>query len=212
MTSQAYQQASASRADAVQVDADSRLLWRFPPRRLSAEELRDSMLAASGKLDLRRGGPGFRLYEYQQDNVATYVPLDEHGPATYRRAIYHQNARAARVDLMTEFDCPDNAFGAPRRAATTTPLQALTLLNHKFTLDMSAALADRLQDDSKTTTNAQPTETERIALQIQLAYALAFGRARSAEEVAAATALIRAHDLRVFCRALLNSNEFVYVR
>jgi mono/diheme cytochrome c family protein len=206
MTSQAYLQTSTWRDATSQVDGDS-LLWRFPPHRLSAEELRDSMLAVAGKLDTRMNGPGFRLYEYQQDNVATYVPLDEHGPDTYRRAIYHQNARAARVDLMSEFDCPDNAFGAPRRAATTTPLQALTLLNHKFTLDMAAALADRLTQETR-----ENASTDATAAQIQRAYLLAFGRTPSEDEIAAATTLIKTHGLRAFCRALLNSNEFVYVR
>ncbi|HEY1068220.1 MAG TPA: PSD1 and planctomycete cytochrome C domain-containing protein, partial [Pirellulales bacterium] len=89
MTSQAYRQSGDWRENAARADADSRLLWRFPPRRLSAEEVRDALLSVAGKLDLTPGGPGFRLYEYQQDNVATYVPLDVHGPATYRRAIYH---------------------------------------------------------------------------------------------------------------------------
>jgi hypothetical protein len=97
---------------------------------LSSEEVRDSMLAASGALDLRVGGSGFRLYRYLQDNVATYVPLDEVGPETYRRAVYHQNARAAPVDLMAEFDSPDCSFSTPKRAETTTPLQALATLNH----------------------------------------------------------------------------------
>ena len=83
------------------------MLWRFPPRRLEAEEIRDTLLRLAGKLDLTMGGPGFRLYEYQQDNVATYLPLDQHGPETYRRAVYHHNARSARVDVMTDFDCPD---------------------------------------------------------------------------------------------------------
>src|SRR6185436_7089808 len=130
------------------IDADSRLLWRFPPRRLSAEEVRDTLLSVSGKLDKKMGGPGFRLYEYQQDNVATYVPLDRHGPETYRRAVYHHNARAARVDVMTDFDCPDPSFAEARRASTTTPLQALTLMNHRFALDMAQALAERLQRDA----------------------------------------------------------------
>ena len=66
------------------MDADSRYLWRFPPRRLAAEEIRDTMLAVAGKLDPKMGGPGFRLYRYVQDNVSTYIPLDEHGPETYR--------------------------------------------------------------------------------------------------------------------------------
>ncbi|MBM4074811.1 MAG: DUF1549 domain-containing protein, partial [Planctomycetes bacterium] len=83
MTSQAYQQSSSWRTDAGQIDGDSRMLWRFPPRRLDAEEIRDSMLSVSGQLQLSMGGPGFKLYEYQQDNVATYVPLDRVGPETY---------------------------------------------------------------------------------------------------------------------------------
>src|SRR5690606_9182062 len=83
MMSRTYQQSSDNHEAAAAIDADTRLLWRFPPRRLSAEEIRDTMLAITGKLDTTMGGPGFRLYEYQQDNVATYVPLEEHGPQTY---------------------------------------------------------------------------------------------------------------------------------
>lgn len=64
----------------------TRYLWRFPPRRLAAEELRDTVLAVAGKLDTRAGGPGFRLYKVTQNNVSTYFPLDRHGPETYRRA------------------------------------------------------------------------------------------------------------------------------
>jgi hypothetical protein len=202
MTSQTYRQSSASRADAAAIDGDSRLLWRFPPRRLSAEELRDTMLTVAGKLDTKMGGPGFRLYKYLQDNVATYVPLDEAGPETYRRAVYHQNARAARVDLMGEFDCPDNAFSAPRRSATTTPLQALTLLNHKFTLDMAQAWAERLQRET-------PDDAEA---QVQAAFAAAFNRGATNDEAMAGAALIKESGLRAFCRAMLNANEFVYVR
>ena len=74
MMSKAYRQSSEFRANPSEVDGDNRLLWRFPPRRLSAEAIRDTMLSVSGALDTRVGGPGFRLYRYLQDNVATYVP------------------------------------------------------------------------------------------------------------------------------------------
>ena len=115
--SQAYQQSSDYRADAASVDGGSRLLWRFPPQRLSAEEIRDTMLFTAGKLDERMGGPGFRLYEYTRDNVATYTPLESFGPETYRRSVYHQNARSSRIDLLSDFDAPDCAFSAsPPRA------------------------------------------------------------------------------------------------
>jgi len=196
----AYRQASTHRPDAGRADAESRLLWRFPPRRLTAEELRDTMLSLSGKLERRMGGPGFRLYRYLQDNVATYVPLDRPGPETYRRAVYHHNARAAFVDVLSDFDCPDNAFGAPRRAATTTPLQALTLLNHAFTLDMAGFLATRLE-----------SEAQGADEQAARAFQLAYGRACADDERKAAARLIRSKGLRAFSRALLNSNELIYV-
>ncbi|MBA4187793.1 MAG: hypothetical protein C0467_07215 [Planctomycetaceae bacterium] len=201
VTSQAYRQSSAFRADAAGIDGDSRLLWRFPPRRLSGEEIRDSMLSVSGKLDPKRGGPGFRLYRYVQDNVATYHPLDAPGPDTYRRSVYHQNARAARIDVLTDFDCPDPASAAPRRGSTTTPMQALALFNHKFTLDMADALAARAKTDAGPESDAQ----------LRRIFALAYGRPPTAEELSTAEKVVRTHGLRALCRAVLNSNEFLYV-
>ena len=201
VTSETYRQSSKHRPGAAAVDGDARLLWRFPPRRLSGEEVRDSMLAVAGKLGPTRGGPGFRLYQFFQDNVCTYVPLDAPGPESYRRAVYHQTPRAARVDVLTDFDCPDPAAASPRRSGTTTPLQALTLFNHKFTLDMADALTDRLRREA----GADP------GAQLKRAFALAYGRPPTADELADAGALAATHGLRAFCRALLNSNEFLYV-
>lgn len=194
--SRAYRQSGAFREDGGRVDRDARLLWRFPPRRLSAEEVRDTMLATAGRLRLEpMGGPGFRLYKYTQNNVSTYFPLDTHGPETYRRAVYHQNARASVVDVLTDFDLPDIAFAAPRRANTTSPLQALTLLNHRFTLDLAGALAERI---------AGPDP-------VGAAYAIAFQRAPRAEERAAGESLIALHGPASFSRALLNANELIHV-
>jgi len=198
LTSQTYRQASDYRAEAASVDGQARLLWRYPPRRLSAEELRDSMLQVAGKLNLEMGGPGFRLYHYWQDNVATYVPRDQVGPETYRRSVYHQNARAAPVDLMTEYDTPDCAFSSPRRAATTTPLQALTLMNHSFTIDMAKAIALRVKQED-------PAEAVRQS------FDLFFSRPCDDEELALAVQFIERHGLNAFCRAMLNANEFVYI-
>ncbi len=202
LLSQAYQQSGAWREESARVDADARLLWRFPPRRLSAEEIRDTMLSAAGVLDPRMGGPGFRLYRYLQDNVATYVPLDRPGPETYRRSVYHHNARAARVDLLTDFDAPDCAFAAPRRTVTTSPLQALTLLNHQFTQDMAETLARRLENDSS---------AKDVAGRINRSFLIACGRAPSDNELAQSAAFVRQHGLVSFCRALLNSNQMIYL-
>ena len=202
MLSQTYRQSSTYQEQAARIDASTRWLWRFPPRRLSGEEIRDTHLFVVGMLDLRMGGPGFRLYDYRLDNVATYVPLDHHDPATYRRAIYHQNARAARVDLMTDFDSPDCVFAEPRRNSTTTPLQALTLLNHSFTMDMAEHLAQRLRRE---TGSADPDA------QLRRAFELAFCRSPVDRELTAGVQLIESHGLQAFCRVLLNTSELVYV-
>jgi hypothetical protein len=208
--SRTYQQASTWDAAAAQIDADSRYLWRFPPRRLTAEEFRDTLLQSAGKLDLRMGGPGFRLYRYLQDNVATYVPLDQFGPETYRRAVYHQNARAMRIDLMTDFDGPDCAFAAPRRDATTTPLQALTLLNHQFTLDMSDALAEQILSDVRSHQTSGSIQQPEPAACVERAFERVFARKPIDEERTAGANLIQSHGLPAFCRALLNANELLY--
>ncbi|MBK8037426.1 MAG: DUF1553 domain-containing protein [Verrucomicrobiaceae bacterium] len=196
LLSKTYQQSAAHRPEAAKEDKDARLLWRFPPRRLSAEEIRDTMLSIAGKLQLApSGGPGFRLYKFTQNNVCTYFPLDTHGPETYRRAVYHQNARASVVDVLNDFDLPDIAFAAPKRANTTTPLQALTLLNHRFTLDMAEALARRVDGPEA----------------VEMLYRILFQRAPTASESGAAHKLIAQHRLPALCRALLNSNELLYL-
>ncbi|MCB1123887.1 MAG: DUF1553 domain-containing protein, partial [Verrucomicrobiae bacterium] len=120
----------------------------------------------------------------------------------YRRAVYHQNARASVVDLMTDFDQPDCAFSAPKRAETTTPLQALTMLNHKFTLDMSAALAERLQAEA----------ADDVTAQIHRAYQLCYSREPSAEEQQSCRQFIDEYGLASLCRVLLNTSEMIYVQ
>jgi mono/diheme cytochrome c family protein len=199
MLSQTYRQSAGYQAEAAKIDADSRFLWRYPPRRLSAEEIRDTTLAVADKLDPQMGGPGFRLFRYVQDNVATYHPLDKHGPETWRRAVYHHKARAMQIDLLTEFDSPDCAFSTPRRSSTTSPLQALTLMNHEFTLDMSASLASRL------------SEEPAMDGQVRQAFALCYSREPTDDELSTCIGFIEEHDLPAFCRVLLNSNEFIYL-
>ena len=199
--SAAYRQSSSFRADAARIDRNGLYLWRYPPRRLEAEELRDAILAASGNLDLRMGGPGFRLYRYTVDNVATYYPLEEFSPETYRRSVYHQHARSVKPALLGEFDCPDTSLPAPKRIATTSPLQALSLLNNAFVLDQAEAFADRVRARA----GADPPS------QVAEAWQLAFTRAPTAEESRRATAFVAEHGLAPLGRALLNANEFLFV-
>lgn len=196
LLSATYRQSSAWRAEAAKMDAGARLLWRFPPQRLDAEAIRDSLLAVAGVLDSRAGGPGFTLYKYTVDNVATYFPLDRFGPETYRRSVYAQGARSIRTELLSVYDCPDSALPEPRRVVTTSPLQALSLLNNRFSMDMAEAFAQRVAGE------ADP---------VGRAFALALGRGPTAEERRGAEELGRAHGWTALARALFNTNEFVYV-
>lgn len=202
LLSQTWQQASDHRDEAARIDGSSRLLWRFPPRRLDAEEIRDTLLEVTGQLDRRAGGPGFRLYRYLEDNVATYVPLDHHGPETWRRAVYHQNARASLVDGLTDFDLPDNASAAPTRVRTISPLQSLTQFNQPLTLELAKRFTERL------TREAGPKEEARV----RRAFQLAFQRPPTASELIAARQLIQSKGWRALTRALLNANELFFLR
>ncbi|MEW5977749.1 MAG: PSD1 and planctomycete cytochrome C domain-containing protein [Acidobacteriota bacterium] len=202
MLSATYRQSSQWNSESAAVDGEATYLWRFPPRRLEAEALRDSVLAVSGQLDRTMGGPGFRLYDYTVDNVATYGFRSSFGPETYRRAVYHQSARSVKDNLMGPFDCPDSALPEPKRASTTTALQALSLMNNAFIVDQAGFFAQRLQMESG---------KSEIEDQVKRAFWLAFGRSAKSEEIRAAVELIDRHGLSVFCRALFNANEFLYI-
>lgn len=202
VTSAAYQQASLPRAEALAVDADNRLLWRASPRRLDAEALRDALLAVSGQLNLALGGPGFHDFRaYLRDGTQFYEPWDGVGPSFQRRSVYRTWARSGRNPLLDALDCPDPSTTTPRRAITTTPLQALALLNQAFVLRSAAALADRAQSE------AGP----ELAQRIERAYTLALGRRPDAEERDLAVAHATEHGLAALCRVLLNTSEFLYV-
>ena len=183
------------------VDAQDRLLWRYPPRRLEAEPLRDAVLAVSGNLDLRMGGPGFDLFEPNANYVKVYTPKKEFGRAEWRRMVYQNKPRMQLDDTFGAFDCPDAGQIAPQRNSSTTALQALNLLNGRFLMQQSGLFAERLKREAG----------DDPAAQARRGFRLAFGREPSVQESAAAVRLIREHGPAAFCRALLNANEFLYV-
>ncbi len=201
LNSAAYRQASAPRQEGLAEDAGSRLLWRFPPRRLEAEAIRDTILAVSGRLDARMGGPGFNFFEPNDNYVRVYNPKKQFGPEDWRRMIYGAVVRQRPDGVFGVFDCPDGGQIAPRRTRSTTPLQALNLLNSEFMLQQAGVLADRLEKESGKDVNPLARR----------AFALAFQRQPDRDELAGAAKLIREQGLTIFCRALLNANEFVYL-
>jgi hypothetical protein len=196
-----YRQASAGRADGLAADAQDRLLWRYPPRRLEAEPLRDAALAVSGNLDLRMGGPGFDLFEPNTNYVKVYTPKKEFGPAEWRRMVYQNKPRMQLDDTFGPFDCPDAGQIAPKRNTSTTALQALALLNGRFLMQQAAFFARRLRQEAG----------DDPAAQARRGFRLAFGREPTEEELSAAARVVRAQGTAAFCRALLNANEFLYV-
>lgn len=203
VTSATYRQASTPREDGLAADAGSRLLWRFPPRRLEAEVLRDAILATSGQLDRRMNGSGFDLFETNANYVRVFNSKQEFVPETdFRRMVYSHKHRMQLDDTFGTFDCPDGGQVAPKRNSSNTPLQALNLLNSRFLVQQAELFAARVRTDARGDAASQAT----TAIQ------LAFGRTANAEEVISAVELLQAHGLTALCRALLNANEFLFVR
>jgi len=201
VTSATYRQSSAASAAGLARDAQTSLLWRYPPRRVEAEPLRDAVLFVSGKLDLTMGGPGFDLFEPNSNYVKVYTPKKEFGPAEFRRMIYQYKPRMQLDDTFGAFDCPDGGQIAPKRNVSTTPLQALNLLNSHFMLQQAGYFARRVETEAGKEPVAQVTRV----------FALAFQRPPSEKELTAATKLVKDHGLAALCRAVLNANEFVFV-
>jgi mono/diheme cytochrome c family protein len=202
LLSSTYRQSGRFDPKAAAVDAENRLLWRRSPRRMDAEELRDAMLTVSGQLNLEEGGPGFRSFSVFVNNSHFYTYEDRTEPEYNRRSIYRAVVNSAGLPLLEAFDCPDPSVKTPRRSATTTPLQALVLLNNRFALRQAAEFARRVEGE------AGPDP----ARQADAAYRHAFGRPPNPAEAKRASAFVKEHGLAAFCRVLLNASEFVYVR
>jgi hypothetical protein len=201
VTSAAYRQSGNSRKEGLIGDASSRYLWRFPPRRLDAEAIRDATLAVSGKLDLRMGGPGYSFFEPNDNYVRIYNPKQNYGSEDWRRTIYGTIVRQRPDGVFGAFDCPDAGQIAPKRARSTTPLQALNLANSRFIMQQAGFFAQRLEREAGHDVDAQ----------VRRAFTLAFQRQADPVEVAAAEKFVREQSLKVFCRELFNCNEFVYL-
>ncbi len=182
------------------LDSDVRYLWRFPSRRLEAESIRDSILAVSGRLNLQMYGRGFNLFD-QRGGLSGFDPIETFTPENQRRMIYSHKVRREPETVFGAFDCPDAGQSTARRIESTTPIQALNLFNSRFTLEQSKAFATRVQHEAGTDLNKQ----------ITLAYQLSLSRPPTATELTDTTPLVQSHGLTALCRALFNSNEFLFV-
>jgi hypothetical protein len=210
LLSSAYRESTADDPVKSAVDPENKLSWRANRRRLDAESLRDSVLAASGLLNPKMGGPPVRVpiakevydlifTEGEPDNL---WPLDPDKTQQYRRSIYLLNKRTVRLPMLANFDQPDDMTSCPVRPASTHSLQALSLLNSDFMQEQSQAFASRLEGRCG----------KDRGCAVRLAYELTLARAPRKQEMEMARSFFHQDKvLADFCLALLNRNEFVYV-
>jgi hypothetical protein len=202
MFSATYRQSSRFDARAAALDSDDRLLGRFPPRRLEAEAVRDAMLTVSGELNPHVGGPSFRPFTVTALLTNFYHPLDDGRPDFNRRTVYRMSVNTGRSPLLAALDCPAPSVTMPRRQPTTTPLQALALMNDSFVQRQARRFAERVKKRAGDDADAEVT----------LAYRLAFGRPPTSEERTATVRLVQQQGLEPACWVLLNATESLYVR
>ena len=208
LLSNTYQQAVSNPVSgklAAGKDPDKTLLWAFPRRRMDAEQLRDSMLAVSGELNAKIGGPSVLLPVQPELVNLLYKPhqwVATKDTTEYdRRSIYLIQKRNLRLPFMEVFDLPDRSASCARREASTHAPQALEMLNGDMSNRLARAFAARLRSE------AGPV----AAKQVDLAYRLATSRLPSAAEKQTALAFLRTQPLEEFALAILNLNAFVYV-
>ncbi len=201
VTSATYRQSSLGEARAIEVDSANRLLARMRPRRLEAEAIRDGLLVACGRLDRRMGGPGYSVWEPNTNYVVVFTPLTDPGAASWRRMVYQFRPRGQLDPVFGGFDCPDAALVAPRRERSTTPLQALNLLNGAFLMGQCEALAERVSREVG----------DDPGLQVQRAFQRVLGRTPTDDEALSAKKFVESFGLANLARVLFNTNEFLFL-
>ncbi len=222
MTSSVYRQSSAAGTRGARVDPDNRLLWHSPLRRLDAESIRDAMLAISGELDTRVGGPFVRTSRVGSGEVL----VEESNPGAHRRSIYLQHRRTQTMSLLETFDTPSIVTTCTRRLPSTIPTQSLCLLNSSFVVDRAASFAERLERETARGEPGQGTTQSAADAFLARAFRLALGRAPGEQELEASRRFLvsqPAHYAALgvkqaerkaradFCQLLLSSNAFLYM-
>ena len=214
LTSSAYRMSSRRNPEGLAVDVANDLFWRFDMRRLTAEEIRDSLHAITGTLNPKMYGPGVYV-EIPKEVLAGQSrpgygwgksPPEEQS----RRSIYIHVKRSLLTPILESFDLAETDRSSPVRFATTQPTQALVMFNGEFLNQEAAALADRVRREAGA----------NVAGQVRLALNLALARPPTQAEVRRGVTLIAALEssgdatgdaLRHYCLLVLNLNEFIYL-
>jgi hypothetical protein len=202
MQSSAYRMTSLPVEANAKIDPQNRYFWRMNRRRLEAEAVRDAILAASGSLNLKTGGPAVVVPLSQEERLgmrdASQWPVSPNPADHTRRSVYLMVKRSFRLPMLETFDAPDPAASCARREESTVAPQALALMNSDFTTQQSALMAARLR-------------SLPLSSQIDSAFLMALGRPPSSDERLKAGAFLQRNPLERFCLLLFNLSEFVYV-
>ncbi len=183
MLSAVYQQSSAASTESLRADPENKLCGRTSRQRLEAEEVRDNMLAVTGELDKRHGGPATR---------------DFNSP---RSTLYQMSIRSEHGTFLDLFDAANSSGLVDTRTVSTVAPQALFLMNHPFVIDRAKALVERVRRDKSGDEGAK----------INRLYLLLYGRPVTTPEREIGLRAVREQGWETYCQVLLCSSEFIYV-
>lgn len=215
LLSQTFRMSSGDRERPLAIDPANDLFWRYPMRRLSAEELRDTILATSGQLNLEKFGPSFFPKVADEVKASQSVPgqgWSDSSPADRsRRSVYIHIKRSLVPPELSVFDFPETDTSCEARFLTTQAAQALGLLNGLFVQQQSEIFAKRVVNEAGTDSMQQ----------IETAIRLAYGRSANVKDVERAKRLFERlekdhgitgeRQLREYCLVLMNTNEYMYL-
>ena len=199
VTSATYKQESEGDLVNESRDGSNRFLWKQNRRRLEAESIRDAVLIAAGKMDLRMGGPSFKDFVIEKPEHSPhylYEKADPNDEATHRRSVYRFLVRSQPQPLMEALDCADPSLLVEKRGETTTALQALAMMNSPFVVTMAEHFARRVERENDV---------------VGVAVEIALGRDATDEEREVLIGYAGAHGVAAMCRVIFNLSEFGYV-
>lgn len=215
MTSRSYRLACVASEEALSRDPSNQWFGRCNMRRLSAEEIRDSILAVTGELNLQTSGPSIYVPIPREVLEGQSVPGAGWGDSTpdqqARRSVYIHVKRSLMVPILESHDVADTDSSCPVRYVTTVPTQSLGMINGEFTHERAAKLGSRLAREFPDDVGAQVRRAIRLTTlrdpdESEVAADLAFVRSLQAENQ-----LSEVEALRIYCLLALNTNEFVYL-
>lgn len=215
MKSNTYRMASQDREDGLAADPENHLFWRYNMRRLTAEEMRDTVLSVTGELNQAMGGKSvypeipeaIRQTASRPDAAwGRSAPEDE-----VRRSVYVYVKRSVADPILSSFDAADTDSSCPVRFATTVPTQALTTLNGDFYNQQAGVFAERLRREAGDDPVAQVATALKLTLCRQPTDSEVARGVRLLTQWQAEDQVSEQEALRYFCLMALNLNEMIYI-